>query len=225
MRSCGECTECCVAIPVGELNKGTNEECPFRCVGGCGVYQTDLQPPSCQLWHCAWLGEGIGSDDDRPDKSGIIVYPDTATVWNPLYADTWVIESRPGTLDTDTGRRMVADAGQIITWQFGRAVVKVAAVHVKSYDDKTQKISYFVDPDLVEWDTCRMANRSFEHVLTRLSPEKFIGLMQLQHRLYAQADPDYLEKAFPGEHKEAAAALDAFLKVKPFGHVNASNDS
>jgi hypothetical protein len=71
-RPCGPCVACCTTMGVSELGKqpgvvcwhlGTSEHV------GCGIYGT--RPNSCRTFNCLWK-KGLGSTDERPDRTGII---------------------------------------------------------------------------------------------------------------------------------------------------------
>jgi len=72
-RECGRCTACCTAVAVLELNKAPGQPCPKLRAGrpGCGVYAD--RPSSCCTFKCGWL-LGFGTDNDRPDRSGIVFH-------------------------------------------------------------------------------------------------------------------------------------------------------
>jgi len=87
-RSCGECIACCVYphIDEPELKKDNMVHCQnlslpedpppgilFMGVDkcqNCKIYPD--RPKTCSNYTCAWL-QGYGADDDRPDKSLILV--------------------------------------------------------------------------------------------------------------------------------------------------------
>lgn len=74
-RRCGDCTGCCTALAVGDLDppKEMGVRCVHLVIGkGCGIYQT--RPDSCRQYRCLWL-DGDGSvtlrTKDRPDRIGV----------------------------------------------------------------------------------------------------------------------------------------------------------
>lgn len=70
-RTCGTCTLCCKLPRVAELNKPAGVWCVSCHEGqGCTIY--DSRPQVCRFYMCGWLG-GVGSDEMRPDKSGVIL--------------------------------------------------------------------------------------------------------------------------------------------------------
>lgn len=70
-RKCGECTACCTIMEVAELSKPQRVACSYAS-DGCRIYRD--RPHSCRIWFCGWM-MGFGRDEDRPDKSGVVVAP------------------------------------------------------------------------------------------------------------------------------------------------------
>jgi len=70
-RTCGDCNVCCYAAAVPEMKKHKFVRCEHMIgsKGGCAIYPD--RPPSCRNWKCEWL-EGMGEDEDRPDKLGVM---------------------------------------------------------------------------------------------------------------------------------------------------------
>ncbi|MBN2839652.1 MAG: hypothetical protein JXP37_01665, partial [Coriobacteriia bacterium] len=68
-RQCGECSACCTALGVHELQKLPLDTCRHVTARGCGIYGN--RPPSCREFLCAWR-IGIGTDAERPDLLGIV---------------------------------------------------------------------------------------------------------------------------------------------------------
>ena len=71
-KDCGECTLCCLVLPIHEVNSKPSELCSHCDLKiGCTIY--DTRPTSCINFNCSWL-----VDDDmidpllRPDKSHAI---------------------------------------------------------------------------------------------------------------------------------------------------------
>lgn len=69
IRQCGECTMCCKAPQVPELEKAVNVLCT-HCNSGCEIYEA--RPQSCKDFFCAWM-QGDLANDMRPDKVGFMV--------------------------------------------------------------------------------------------------------------------------------------------------------
>lgn len=68
-RSCGECTACCTALAVEEIDKGVGVTCAHVCTKGCEIYSD--RPKSCGDFSCLWL-DGMFDLSERPDKLGIV---------------------------------------------------------------------------------------------------------------------------------------------------------
>lgn len=107
-RSCGSCTACCTvpAIVDPELVKPPGQTCPNagKCSsgGGCGIYAT--RPVTCRSYTCSWL-EGIGGDDDRPDRMGIILDTMFLPECGPFFKAT---EAQPQASRRDRAQRLIA---------------------------------------------------------------------------------------------------------------------
>lgn len=84
-RNCGDCTACCHALAIEELDKPGFQKCAYVQSGngcaGCGIY--DARPDCCRDFQCLWL-QGHLAEDDRPDKLGVIFtttgHPDLGTI-------------------------------------------------------------------------------------------------------------------------------------------------
>lgn len=70
-RSCGGCTACCYTHEVGEIRKYSFDQCN-ECMGGkgCRIYST--RPSGCAEFLCMWLSGEVGSEEQRPDKIGVV---------------------------------------------------------------------------------------------------------------------------------------------------------
>jgi hypothetical protein len=76
-RQCGSCSMCCT-VPL--VDEGTFYKAPYtKCkhqgqseTGSCGIFNTDERPNTCKKFDCAWR-RGFGTDEDRPDKSGLML--------------------------------------------------------------------------------------------------------------------------------------------------------
>ncbi len=71
-RECGACSACCHRLGVPEIEKPAQTLCPHLHEKGfsCTIYAQ--RPHSCAVYACSWL-RGMGDDEDRPDKSGVLV--------------------------------------------------------------------------------------------------------------------------------------------------------
>ena len=111
-RTCGGCTLCCRVLSI-EADDGSeysplDTNCPDCAIGqGCRIYAS--KPRSCEKFQCEWL-RGAFAEDDRPDRSKIIVSFAPKTVMlhgqERLMPVLELKECAPGALDTPRGRRM-----------------------------------------------------------------------------------------------------------------------
>ncbi len=78
-RTCGECTVCCVVLAIDheEIQKDAGIRCPHanKC---CRIYAR--RPTPCREFVCAWRAIPGLDDDWRPDRSGVLLYPDSCEV-------------------------------------------------------------------------------------------------------------------------------------------------
>lgn len=72
MRECGDCTACCTALRIDELNAPAYTPCQHLGDKGCSIYEDRPHHP-CRVFTCAWL-QGHMGEDERPDKAGGIVW-------------------------------------------------------------------------------------------------------------------------------------------------------
>ena len=77
-RECGSCGACCTVMRINEIQKPVETRCPYQRegVGCCSIYDTPKKPKGCSDFECEWLG-GLGTDEHRPDKLGVLMYPPT----------------------------------------------------------------------------------------------------------------------------------------------------
>jgi hypothetical protein len=80
-RRCGECTLCCVLLPVKSLNKPANTRCAHARGLGCNIHRKEGFPAECALWNCRWLINDDAGDLQRPDRSHYVIdiVPDFVT--------------------------------------------------------------------------------------------------------------------------------------------------
>lgn len=79
-RSCGTCTVCCYALPIDapDIQKMPGAVCE-NCTGrGCRIYET--RPEPCRKFFCGWWLLPQLDDEWRPDRSGILITPETNDV-------------------------------------------------------------------------------------------------------------------------------------------------
>ena len=73
-RKCGTCTECCISLPIKELNKPAGVPCKSLKPGhGCARY--DTRPNVCRDFACLWA-MNLVAGELRPDKLGIVLKMD-----------------------------------------------------------------------------------------------------------------------------------------------------
>lgn len=73
---CGNCTYCCNAMKVRELEKPANTWCQHCNKGkGCAIY--DTRPESCREYECLWLRtqrlEKPLPESVRPDRTNVVI--------------------------------------------------------------------------------------------------------------------------------------------------------
>ena len=69
---CGNCTVCCMALRVIELDKEAGRYCNHCLPGkGCGIYETRFEV--CRTFLCGWRLVPRLGEARRPDKSGILM--------------------------------------------------------------------------------------------------------------------------------------------------------
>ena len=71
MRECGECTMCCLLLPIPEAKSEHSKLCS-HCVlkKGCNIY--NKRPNMCKDFNCNWLLDDTIPEELRPDKCNII---------------------------------------------------------------------------------------------------------------------------------------------------------
>lgn len=69
-RACGECTACCKAFHIAELDKPANVLCHHCSDTGCSIHAA--RPPVCRDYFCLWRRIAAMPDGARPDRLGII---------------------------------------------------------------------------------------------------------------------------------------------------------
>jgi len=89
-----------MAFDVGVLEKPAGVPCPhLQAEGCCGIYPE--RPDSCRAFACGWLTDATWSNDERPDRLGVIVVPadqDSAFASSVAVALLVAYELRPGAL-------------------------------------------------------------------------------------------------------------------------------
>ena|SRR3989344_1372120 len=107
IRPCDGCRKCCythaVATPEGKVTEAF-AWCKLCSDHGCSVHATDLQPYLCQQWHCAWQ-EGLGSEEERPDKTNIVPEWRFTRQGRTLV----LIEAMAGALESEYGKALASE--------------------------------------------------------------------------------------------------------------------
>jgi hypothetical protein len=72
-RECGECTACCVWLPIAEpsIRKLGGTPCCNLSEKRCGIY--DSRPNLCREWFCGWRFMGHLGEEWRPDRCNVLI--------------------------------------------------------------------------------------------------------------------------------------------------------
>lgn len=74
IRPCGTCYQCCITLGINSLHKRPGQACKHlsgaNLEGRCSIYTA--RPEACVKYFCCWAA-GMGEEDWRPDKSGVLV--------------------------------------------------------------------------------------------------------------------------------------------------------
>jgi len=70
MRECGECTVCCLALEIPEMNSPVNEFCKNCTDSGCSIYKE--RPIACSSFNCLWIEQEQIPESLRPDKCHVM---------------------------------------------------------------------------------------------------------------------------------------------------------
>ncbi len=104
-RTCGGCTACCKTHPVEAFGKLAGQRCQFQAHGKCRAYE--VRPRSCRAFSCEWL-KGYGTDEDRPDRTGIVL----ESVTDPSSGEKKEVclwEATPGALSNRFAARITGE--------------------------------------------------------------------------------------------------------------------
>lgn len=71
-RSCGPCTACCTMLNIDELMKPEGQDCKSLRSSGCSRYAD--RPRTCKEFFCLWRFGNILDEDQRPDRTGVLLY-------------------------------------------------------------------------------------------------------------------------------------------------------
>ena len=69
MRNCGDCTLCCLLLPVPGVKVGINTNCQ-HCTNKCEIH--DKRPNICRSFECEWILEDDMSEELKPNKCNVI---------------------------------------------------------------------------------------------------------------------------------------------------------
>lgn len=106
-RSCGGCNACCKAFLVPEVGKIDGNWCQHCVIGiGCSIY--DSRPTACREYACAWLN-GLGDDDFRPDRLGVMVDVQDFRLHRRTVALLHLFEMRDGALANPYVQRLIEE--------------------------------------------------------------------------------------------------------------------
>ncbi len=103
-RSCDTCAVCCVYFPYQNIKPCPHLQQPLS-TNNCLIHES--KPASCQAFRCGWL-QGLGEEDDRPDKSGVLVLLE-----GPGVRRDYVVSI--GERNEEVINRMAADLGKPLT--------------------------------------------------------------------------------------------------------------
>ena len=101
-RQCGDCTECCTALGVDEINKPRDVACQHLAgdSSGCSIYQT--RPASCRAFNCVWLLPAGMPKRMKPIKTKIVPYATDGIMGRGIV----LAESEAGALDSAAGKEV-----------------------------------------------------------------------------------------------------------------------
>lgn len=71
---CGGCNVCCSHLEVQTLCKAAGAKCRHISGTECGIYAH--RPDECRRFRCLWLAAMTRHEHLRPDRSGLLMYPD-----------------------------------------------------------------------------------------------------------------------------------------------------
>lgn len=105
-RACAGCTACCFTHGVGEINKYEFSDCTNCEVGvGCKIYAS--RPRACGQFHCLWLTGDVGTDEERPDKLGIVCSPIYTRFTRDDPPAIFLFEAGEGAIEEAGGREFI----------------------------------------------------------------------------------------------------------------------
>jgi len=107
-RQCGACKLCCMLPDIPSMDKPIDTWCqhadPTNPEYGCTDYAN--RPAGCRSFSCGWL-RGMGDENDRPDKLGVMFQP----VFHEDLGDALAfVEAEPGALNTPKAQWYLSQA-------------------------------------------------------------------------------------------------------------------
>lgn len=92
-KSCGECSLCCMVMPVSQIGKSAGVWCRHadQNGGGCAIHET--RPDICRVFHCHWMTNPELSVEWKPDQCGFVLFHRAdGNMWlsvDPNRPDAW----------------------------------------------------------------------------------------------------------------------------------------
>ena len=127
-RACGDCTACCTAQGVKELEKPAGVACAHLTPAqtSCSRYAT--RPESCRSWSCLWRVGFFDEQKDRPDQRGLVfdVTGKLPAVWpGPTHQALVAREARPGAFEENAAwlDKLSSTTVVVLVFREGRRVL------------------------------------------------------------------------------------------------------
>jgi len=148
-RSCGDCTACCDAIAVEEINKPEFTPCKHLCGTGCAIYRS--RPAQCRSYACSWKALWTPNDESwRPDHLGVIFDIHERGMGVRIAIRCWQLRSETQILDDPKVRRMAyglaAQSKYPIVARYGHT--ENVSIHLISGLEKLHGDLYRIDPTI-----------------------------------------------------------------------------
>lgn len=145
---CGECSACCVVLPIAEPEfvKPAGEPCKHLCGSGCELYEGPQWPRLCKVYFCGWrLDDWLNQRPNyRPDKLGVIFQFGTETLS--------LFEIRPGALQS---QQVAYIKSRIRKWLREDVTIKnysagvLDGIRYEPADVKNSQVAF--NPETHEW--------------------------------------------------------------------------
>ncbi len=105
-RSCGDCSACCTTHSVKRLKEPFAPCHNLGSEGGCAVYAS--RPSACRTFRCGWLSGYIGTDNQRPDMTGLV--PSRILVPPVPGERITLVELYPGASETEQAQQLILES-------------------------------------------------------------------------------------------------------------------